>query len=163
MSLGSATQMPNGYLDGEMDRVLRRLPAEVVPAHTAGQRDHMAGPQALSALSALGQSTRLDVFRLLMQHEPTGLSAGSIAAIIGCPQNTLSSHMSVLARAGLVTGTREGRSINYRADVDGMRSLVGFLVTDCCGGHPELCGFLEESVAEANSDTGSEQCGCRTD
>ena len=115
----------------------------------------MAGPQALSALAALGQSTRLEIFRLLMRHEPAGLNAGSIAGRIGCPQNTLSSHISILARAGLVRGTREGRSINYRADVEGMRGLLGFLVTDCCGGHPELCGFLE-AIAPAPG-----QCGCR--
>lgn len=128
----------------------------------------MTGPQALSALAALGQSTRLEIFRLLMRHEPEGLTAGSVAAKIGCPQNTLSSHMSVLARAGLVNGTRDGRSINYRADVEGMRGLLGFLVTDCCGGHPEMCGFLDaptepEHGASSDPTLGSiEPCGCRS-
>lgn len=144
-----------------MDRVLRSLPAEDLTAPTEHDANHMAGPQALSALSALGQSTRLEIFRLLMRHEPTGLAAGAIAAQIGCPQNTLSSHISVLARAGLVSGTREGRSINYRADVEGMRGLLGFLVTDCCGGHPELCGFLEGAGVEATPEVGSKPCGCR--
>ena len=114
----------------------------------------MAAPHALSALAALGQPTRLDVFRLLMRHEPTGLSAGAIAGGIGCPQNTLSAHLSILARAGLIRGTREGRSIVYRADVDGMRTLLRFLVTDCCDGHPELCGFAEA--------TSKPSCGCAT-
>jgi ArsR family transcriptional regulator len=101
----------------------------------------MSAPHALAALAALGQPTRLEIFRVLMRHEPTGLAAGAIAEAIGCAHNTLSSHLSILARAGLVRATRDGRSINYRADVAGMRILVEFLVTDCCDGHPELCGF----------------------
>jgi DNA-binding transcriptional ArsR family regulator len=115
------------------------------------QGDTMSAPHALAALAALGQPTRLQIFRLLMGAEPSGLSAGSIAETIGAPQNTLSTHLSILARAGLVRGTREGRSIVYRADVAGMRALVGFLVTDCCAGHPDLCGF--ETTAEPG-------CGC---
>lgn len=103
----------------------------------------MAAPHALSALAALGQPTRLEVFRLLMRNEPNGLSAGAIAEALACPQNTLSAHLSILARAALIRGTREGRSIVYRAHVDGMRTLLQFLVTDCCDGHPELCGFVD--------------------
>ena len=99
----------------------------------------MSVPHALSALAALGQSTRLATFRLLMQHEPAGLPAGALAEAIGCPPNTLSSHLAILARAGLVRGSRDGRSIIYHADVDGMRALMSFLVTDCCNGRPELC------------------------
>jgi DNA-binding transcriptional ArsR family regulator len=109
--------------------------------------DAMSGPHALSALAALGQPTRLEIFRLLMRKEPDGLAAGTIADTIGCPHNTLSTHLSILARAGLVRGTREGRSIIYRADVEGMRALVGFLVTDCCEGHPELCD-LQDALRE---------------
>jgi ArsR family transcriptional regulator, arsenate/arsenite/antimonite-responsive transcriptional repressor len=99
----------------------------------------MSAAHALAALAALGQPTRLDIFRILMRAEPGGLPAGSIADLIGCPHNTLSSHLSILARSGLVRGTRGGRSITYRADVDGIRALVSFLVTDCCDGHSELC------------------------
>lgn len=101
----------------------------------------MTGPHALAALAALGQSTRLDIFRLLIRREPDGLSAGAIAEQLGCPQNTLSSHLSILARSGLVRGARDGRFIIYHANVEGMRALLGFLVTDCCDGHPELCGL----------------------
>jgi ArsR family transcriptional regulator len=93
----------------------------------------------------LGQPTRLEIFRLLMRKEPDGLPAGVIAETIGCPHNTLSTHLSILARSGLVRGTRDGRSIVYRANVDGMRNLIGFLVTDCCEGHPELCN-LEDAL-----------------
>ena len=96
---------------------------------------------ALAALAALGQPTRLAIFRLLMRKEPTGLAAGVLAEKIGCPANTLSSHLAILARAGLVRGARDGRAIIYRVDVEGMRGLLGFLIDDCCGGNPALCGL----------------------
>ena len=80
--------------------------------------DKISSPHALAALAALGQPTRLAIFRLLMRREPRGLAAGAIAEAIGCPSNTLSSHLSILARSGLIRGTRDGRSINYRADVE---------------------------------------------
>ena len=119
-------------------------PALAIVGHFApGSTGEMTAPHALSALAALGQPTRLGIFRLLMRHEPTGLPAGTIADTIGCPHNTLSTHLGILARAGLVRGARDGRSIIYRADVDGMRALVGFLVTDCCDGHPELCDLQD--------------------
>ncbi|MEN3374893.1 MAG: ArsR family transcriptional regulator, arsenate/arsenite/antimonite-responsive transcriptional [Hyphomicrobiales bacterium] len=111
--------------------------------------DKLSAPHALAALAALGQPTRLEIFRLLMRREPDGLPAGVIAGAIGCPHNTLSTHLSILARSGLVRGMRDGRSIVYRADVDGMRSLIGFLVTDCCEGHPELCNLDDALRARA--------------
>ncbi len=107
----------------------------------AAAGEAMSGPHALAALAALGQPTRLAIFRLLMQREPNGVPAGALAEAIGCPANTLSTHVAILARAGLVRGARDGRSIVYRADVEGMRALMSFLVTDCCKGHPELCEF----------------------
>ncbi len=85
----------------------------------AAAGDAMSAPHALAALAALGQPTRLAIFRLLMQREPGGLLAGAIAEAVGCPPNTLSSHIAILARAGLVRGARDGRSIIYRADVGG--------------------------------------------
>jgi DNA-binding transcriptional ArsR family regulator len=117
----------------------------------AAAGDVMSAPHALAALAALGQPTRLEIFRLLMQREPAGLLAGAIAEAVGCPPNTFSSHIAILARSGLVRGTRDGRSIIYRADVDGMRALMSFLVTDCCNGHPELCEFNGKQ---------SRDCGC---
>jgi DNA-binding transcriptional ArsR family regulator len=114
----------------------------------APRGDKISGPHALAALAAMGQPTRLEIFRLLMRREPDGLSAGSIAEAIGCPHNTLSSHLSILARSGLVRGTRDGRSIIYRADVDGIRAVIGFLVTDCCNGHPELCSLQDALQVE---------------
>ena len=108
----------------------------------APRGDKMSAPHALAALAALGQPTRLAIFRLLMRREPDGLAAGAIAEAIGCPHNTLSTHLSILARSGLVRGTRDGRSIVYRADVEGMRSADRLSwSTDCCDGHPELCNL----------------------
>jgi ArsR family transcriptional regulator, arsenate/arsenite/antimonite-responsive transcriptional repressor len=111
----------------------------------------MSAPHALAALAALGQPTRLAIFRLLMQHEPKGFPAGALAEALECPPNTLSTHVGILARAGLVRGARDGRSIVYRADVEGMRALMSFLVTDCCNGHPELCDIGGKP---------SSDCGC---
>ena len=109
--------------------------------------EKMSPPHALAALAALGQPTRLDIFRLLIRREPEGLAAGAIADIVCAPHNTLSTHLAILARAGLVRGTREGRSIVYRADIVGMRDLISFLVTDCCDSHPELCDLQQFSNA----------------
>ncbi len=114
----------------------------------AARGDRMSGPHALAALAALGQPTRLAIFQLLMSAEPNGLAAGAIADKIGCPHNTLSSHLSILARSALVRGARDGRSIVYRANVDAMRTLIGFLVDDCCDGHPELCD-LQDAIEAA--------------
>jgi ArsR family transcriptional regulator, arsenate/arsenite/antimonite-responsive transcriptional repressor len=98
--------------------------------------------QALLAFSALAQPTRLDVFRLLMTHEPDGVPAGEIARRMGVPHNTMSTHLAILARAGLVEAERRSRSIVYRARLATVRGLAGFLVKDCCGGRPEICAPL---------------------
>ena len=108
-----------------------------VPAGSA-----FATPHAISVLSALAQPTRLDVFRLLLKHEPIGITAGVIADTVGAPHNTISTHLAILVRAGLLQSSREGRTIIYRADIDGMRSLLSYLVNDCCDSHPELCNLL---------------------
>ena len=125
--------------------------AVVAHAGPTADGDTLTAPHALAALAALGQPTRLQVFQLLMRAEPDGRQAGAIATAIGCPHNTLSTHLAILARAGLVRGLRDGRAIVYRADVDGMRALLSYLVSDCCNQHPELCGFLTKSMSD---------CGC---
>lgn len=99
----------------------------------------MESTPALEAFAALSQSTRLDAFRLIVKHEPHGLAAGEVARLLDVPQNTMSSHLAVLARAGLISSERQSRSIIYRAKLDQVRELASFLVTDCCGGRPELC------------------------
>jgi ArsR family transcriptional regulator, arsenate/arsenite/antimonite-responsive transcriptional repressor len=102
---------------------------------------------AISALAALAQPTRLAIFRLLVKHEPIGVTAGVIAETIGAPHNTLSTHLAILVRAGLLRSSREGRTIIYRSDVEGMRSVIAFLVDDCCNGHPELCNLVAADAA----------------
>jgi DNA-binding transcriptional ArsR family regulator len=101
---------------------------------------------AILALAALAQSTRLDVFRLLVKQEPDGLAAGEIAKALAVPQNTMSAHLSVLSRAGLVTARRISRSIVYRADLVRFQAVMTFLVNDCCDGRPEICAPLIESI-----------------
>ena len=99
-------------------------------------------PVAVDALSALAHASRLAVFRLLVRAGTDGLPAGEIAREVGLLPNTLSTHLTILGNAGLVRSRREGRSIIYSADYDGMRGLLGFLVADCCAGRPEICGDL---------------------
>lgn len=94
---------------------------------------------AIQALSALAQTTRLDVFRLLIKYEPEGLPAGEIARRLGVAHNTLSAHLAGLTRAGLTKAERRSRSIVYRADLAVIRRLAAFLAEDCCGGAPERC------------------------
>lgn len=118
--------------------------ANAVPVGTSLSEEH-----AISALAALAQPTRLAIFRLLVKHEPVGVTAGVIAETIGAPHNTLSSHLAILVRAGLLRSSREGRTIIYRSDVEGIRSVIAFLVNDCCDGHPELCSLVAADAAAA--------------
>jgi len=106
----------------------------------------MESEQAIIALAALAQSTRLDVFRRLVQHEPAGIAAGELARLLAVPQNTMSSHLAVLSRAGLVTAERQSRSIIYRADLKVFQAVARFLLQDCCGGKPDICAPLIESL-----------------
>jgi len=106
----------------------------------------MESEDAILALAALAQPTRLDVFRLLVKHEPEGLAAGDIARTLAVPQNTMSSHLSILSRGGLVSAQRSGRSIVYRADLALLQDVVLFMLRDCCDGRPEICAPLIENL-----------------
>jgi ArsR family transcriptional regulator, arsenate/arsenite/antimonite-responsive transcriptional repressor len=106
----------------------------------------METESTILALAALAQSTRLEVFRLLIKHEPEGLAAGEIAKAVAVPQNTMSAHLAVLSRAGLVTARRISRSIVYRADLARFRAVMLFMLNDCCDGRPEICAPLIESL-----------------
>ncbi len=94
----------------------------------------MESKDAVGALGALAQETRLAAFRALVAAGPTGLAAGALSAKLDVPPPTLSFHLTALANAGLVTATRDGRSIVYAADFAAMNGLVGFLTENCCGG-----------------------------
>jgi len=99
----------------------------------------MESEQAILALAALAQSTRMSVFKLLVKYEPEGLAAGDIARLLEVPQNTMSAHLAVLARAELVMSERKSRSIIYRANLTAFQRLTSFMVEDCCGGRADLC------------------------
>jgi DNA-binding transcriptional ArsR family regulator len=94
---------------------------------------------ATHALSALAHENRLGTFRLLIETGVDGMSAGDIARSLGIPHNTMSTHLAILTRAGLLNSRRDGRSIFYSVDFDGTRGLLGFLIQDCCKGNPEIC------------------------
>jgi DNA-binding transcriptional ArsR family regulator len=94
---------------------------------------------ALPALAALAHPTRLEAFRLLVRHEPEGLSTGRLVDASGLTQSTFSTHLAVLAKAGLVKSEKLGRQQIQRADIDTLRDLMLFLAKDCCQGRPELC------------------------
>jgi len=99
----------------------------------------MDDTETITALAALAQPTRLDAFRRLVVAEPEGIAAGDLARQLGVPQNTLSTHLAILARAGLVSGERQSRSIVYRARLSRIHAVTRYLLEDCCSGHPEIC------------------------
>src|SRR4051812_631056 len=99
----------------------------------------MEKSDALAALAAMSQETRLDIFRFLIEIGPDGLPAGQIGERFALPWATLSFHLSQMKQAGLVTCRRDGRSLIYAADFERMNALIGFLTDNCCGGEPELC------------------------
>lgn len=107
----------------------------------------MDSSAAIEAFGALAQETRLAAFRLLVEAGPDGIPAGDLARLVQVPHNTLSSHLGILARAGLVAARRDGRCIRYAVDFAGMRGLIVYLVQDCCKGRPELCAPLPALAA----------------
>ncbi len=98
------------------------------------------------AFAALAQETRLEAFRLLVRSGAEGMAAGDIARALDVPHNTLSSHLTVLAHAGLIGSRRVGRSIIYSIDFEGTRALLAYLMEDCCGGRPEVCAPVLTTV-----------------
>lgn len=106
----------------------------------------MESNDVVTALAALAQATRLQAFRILVRHEPDGIAAGELARLLGVPQNTMSAHLSVLARSGLVTSVRQSRLVIYRADLEHFRDLTLFLLNDCCHGRSEICKSLIDQL-----------------
>ena len=103
-------------------------------------------PEAsLAILAALAHPTRLDAFRLLVRHEPDGLSTGQLVDASGQTQSTFSTHLAVLVKAGLVLPEKRGRQQIQRANINTLKGLMLFLAKDCCQGRAELC---EPLVAE---------------
>ena len=106
----------------------------------------MDSTTVILCLAALAQPTRLDVFRTLVAHEPDGVPAGNLARAAAVPHNTMSGHLNILSRAGLVRSERRSRSIIYRADLDRFRAVASFLLKDCCRGHPQVCAPLLDEL-----------------
>jgi len=93
----------------------------------------------VQALGALAQDSRLAAYRLLVQAGSDGLAVGEISRRLKVPAPTLTSHLNVLRRAGLVRDEREGRVIRCRADYTQMNALLGFLTENCCAGDTGAC------------------------
>ena len=108
---------------------------------------------AIDGLGSLAQPTRLAVFRKLLAAHPGTVPAGELARLCDVPHNTMSTHLGVLSRAGLVEVERDGRTMNYRADVNAFRGLVKFLTQDCCNGRPDLCGDIARLIPANDHDT----------
>jgi ArsR family transcriptional regulator len=96
-------------------------------------------PNVVKALVALGQETRLAVFRYLIPQGPEGVPAGDLSAALGVLPNALSFHLNRLESAGLIRARREGRFMFYAANYQDIQDLLGFLTEDCCGNVPEGC------------------------
>jgi DNA-binding transcriptional ArsR family regulator len=93
----------------------------------------------IERLAALAHPTRLRVFRLLVMAGPQGVPSGEIARRLGAPATTMSSHLAVLARTGLIEAARDSRIVRYRLAPSEVQALMTALMADCCGGHPDLC------------------------
>ena len=99
----------------------------------------MEKSNAIAALGALAQESRLDIFRLLVQAGPEGMPAGQIAEALTLPSATLSFHLNQLRHAGLVSFRRESRSLIYAADYAAMNGLLAYLTENCCQGDMSRC------------------------
>jgi len=136
------------FLDRKTGCILNAPSSEIQLTlyHQFYKSGYMETEEAVLALAALSQSTRLEAFRTLVRHAPDGLAAGDLARLLEVPPNTLSAHLSILTRARLVTSERHSRSIVYRANLAEFRDVAVFLLRDCCGGRPEVCEPVVESL-----------------
>ncbi len=96
----------------------------------------METKNAVIALAALAQASRLAVFRTLVQAGPAGLPAGRVAELTGIPPSSLSFHLKELSHAGLAEARQDGRFVIYTARYATMNALLGYLTDNCCGGNP---------------------------
>ena len=106
----------------------------------------MKNAQAVAALAALAQETRLSIYRLLVQAGPQGVPAGRIGETLEVPAATLSFHLKELSHAGMVASRQDGRFIFYSADYQQMAALMSFLTENCCQGMPQECLTVMETA-----------------
>ncbi len=102
----------------------------------------MEEDNAIEALAALAQPSRISIFRLLVRVGREGLPALEIGRRLDIVPSTLSGHLSILKRAGILTATRHQREIHYAADLSTVNNLIRFLLSDCCGGQLENCSEI---------------------
>ena len=102
----------------------------------------MRDDHAIDAFAALAQSSRLTIFRLLVRSGPEGLKVGEISRRLSIVPSTLSGHLAVLKRAGLLTATRHQREIIYAANLGTVNDLIGYLLEDCCDGRLANCSEI---------------------
>lgn len=109
----------------------------------------MNSEQAITAFAALSNAIRLAALRELVSAGPAGVASGELATRLRIPASSMSVNLQILARAGLAAVQRAGKSTLYRVEPNGIQNLVRYLLADCCGGRPELCGdWLAASAAE---------------
>ncbi len=119
---------------------------------------------AIDVFSALAQPTRISVFRLLVQAGPAGLPALEISRRLGIVASTLSGHLAILKRSGILTATRHQREIHYAANLPAVNELIAFLLSDCCGGQVSNCAdILSLLNLEIASDNASSETGQQSD
>jgi ArsR family transcriptional regulator len=100
---------------------------------------NMETKDAVRALGALAQESRLDVFRLLVRKGAAGMAAGDLSSHFGLPSATMSFHLKEMTGAGLITSRRESRSIIYSANYENMQVLIDFLLENCCADNGGKC------------------------
>jgi len=107
---------------------------------------------ATTLFKSLASGIRLDIFRLLVKHAPTGLVAGEVASILDLPPNKLSFHLKAMTYASLINMTEEGRYKRYRANLSVMQALIDYLTYQCCAENPEQCFDADKALACCDSD-----------
>jgi ArsR family transcriptional regulator len=119
----------------------------------------MDSDSALSVFAALAQPTRFQAFRLLIEREPKGMPSGDIARHMAVPYNTMSTHLAILSKAGLIEARRRSQSVIYRARLEALEALVGYLLKECCGGRPEIRAGLASRLLPLLAETGQRDEG----
>ena len=99
----------------------------------------MEQDQAIDCFAAMAQESRIEIFRLLMRHSPDGLRVTDISMKLGIVPSTLSGHLAVLKRAGLLKSKRNQRDIVYSAELETINDLMLFILEECCDGNVDSC------------------------
>ena len=104
--------------------------------------------RAIETFTAMAQDSRLEIYHLLVRESPQGLPVGEISRRLDIVPSTLSGHLGVLKRTGLLKSTRHQREIHYAANIEIMGDLVRFMLEDCCDGKVENCSEITSLLAK---------------